>query len=457
MAGHVHFLDRTIPEEEKGHEYEQAIRLLLKHHPERVPYILDDLTALGLTINQVAHTNLGQADTELLIFVYQVYPSSAFATTRSRVYSLLREGDHSWQFATLSTWYADGWDYFAQIQAITDMNKDGQVEILIELIHVYAGGPGLKLHIFAWVEGQWQDRLAWNPAEGNGWDAYYGRYWREDLNQDKRQELVIDYFSGPPGGGNPTTMEIYQWDETTAIYTNTLSISIQACGYHAFAEAQRLRAAGDLRGAIPWYQEARRRWWVELEEPDSLCMNGPGRANQRDITQSYWWELTTLDEISGTNNVWSFASIEPIAVLEQISTTLSVTRTVEQTRLNLFTCHTPTCAPIGRFYLTAIYREDPGLICHTVLASEKEASTFYYAFWQKDEDTIRQIARWQCKTTNGPRKLSFTVTLEHICQREDIDFQLAKSRLITSDIRSYPQLFQLKERLAPLMDCSGGQ
>ncbi len=59
--------------------------------------------------------------------------------------------------------------------------------------------------------------------------------------------------------------------KSLGVYTDTLPIATQICGYHAFAEAGRLRQLGDEVGARPWYQEAVRRLDAELEDSRSSC------------------------------------------------------------------------------------------------------------------------------------------------------------------------------------------
>ena len=277
-----------------GKEYEQAIRLLMERHPERLPYILNDLIDMGLPIDWAKSTDLGIKNFEALLFTYQFSP--LFGEPKGQLYAFVRDHDQVWKFAPLPTWYDQGgmYQYGVTVQSIADINHDGRDEIVVELQHAYAGGWGLRLHVFTRQAGEWIDRLKWNPqGDPLSPDAYYGSFGIEDNNPGSAQ-IVVHYYTGAPGGGTPTTIDIYQWDGK--VYTNILPIKPQLCSYQAFAEAERRRALGDLKGAIPWYHVARQQ--NDTNSADSSCSSN-GWYTQADVESSYQLEADILKQLTG--------------------------------------------------------------------------------------------------------------------------------------------------------------
>ncbi len=272
MLGHMHdilYSYDLFAGEEIGQEYEEAVRLLLARHPERQQSLLHDLEELGLS---VVKPQLVQLDgQQVLLFGYSVY--LWFGETNGKILTLVQQPDGSWNFAPLPTHYIAGWTYRVRIETIADINGDGKSEVVAALGHSYADGPGLVLNVFARQEGQWVERMSWDVlghAEGDT-DAFYGQFWLEDMDGNDIQEFVVSYYLFPPGGGGDPLINIYQWDADRQLYVDTMPIVVQSCGYHAYAEAQRLRFAGDWEAALPWFAEAATRFEAELADKGSVC------------------------------------------------------------------------------------------------------------------------------------------------------------------------------------------
>lgn len=126
MLGHIHsyqvgwYWERSA--ELLGQEYEKAITLLLERHPERLPYIVNDLIGMGLPINWVQSTDLSIDGGEVLLFTYQFSPR--YGEPKGQTYTFVREPGHSWMFVPMPTRYAYGWQHGADAWAIADINAD---------------------------------------------------------------------------------------------------------------------------------------------------------------------------------------------------------------------------------------------------------------------------------------------------------------------------------------------
>ncbi len=463
MLGHVHSYQVGWHwgrlSESLGQEYEQAIELLMQRHPERLPYILNDLIDLGLPINWVQSADLGTENGTALLFTYQFSPP--YGESKGQAYAFVKEPNSPWVFTSIPTRYADGWQHNAWVHTIADINADGQIEIVVGATHVYAGGAGLWLHIFAWQDGVWVDRLSWNPLASTT-DAYYGQFWLEDLDEDGVQEIVVYYYTGPPGGGNPTTIDIYQWNQVT--YTNTLPIEIKICGYHAFAEAERRRALGDLEGAIAWYEEARRRWLAELDTPDSVCMRqGQGIASGKsEIAQSYRVQVSVLNQIAGTSSPWQSSTWEHVSTP---TNTLTATFHLDQEQIKLFRWDAFPWRIIGRFYLSTSYvQEWPSgehLFCQTTTGNRD-----FNDYDGDKQNDLREMTRWQCQITDKGDKVLLEQAgpdIETVCLWDGHRLVLSSSQIVTpstvltGSLDAYPQLLGIEQDLLRLLDCSGDE
>lgn len=242
-----------------GQEYEQAITLLLQRHPERLSTILDDLIELGLPLSQAVSAQIDGR--QVLFFAYNF--SSPFGEPKGQIYTLMQQPDGSWSFIALPTEYG-GLVHGARVQTIADINRDGQDEVVVRLEHAWASGTGLNVQVFSWLDGTWRNRI-------DGAGAFEGDYWLEDPDGDGVQEIVL---RSRLSGGGPFRPYIYffQWDTTADIYVDTLPVSTQVCGYHAYAEADRLRHGGNDAEADAWYQEAARRLRAEIAVAGSPCV-----------------------------------------------------------------------------------------------------------------------------------------------------------------------------------------
>jgi hypothetical protein len=479
MLGHVHSYQvgwhwgRSA--ELLGREYERAVALLLKRHPERLQYILDDLIELGLPINWVQATDRIIDNGEVLLFSYQF--SAPFGEPKGRIYGLVQESNHSWGFAPLPTRYAGGCQHSARVEIIEDVNADGRTEILVALEHVYAGGPGLWLNVFAWRDGGWTDRLSWNTLGRDLYwnppslDAYYGRFWLEDLNEDDVQEIVVGYPTGSPGGGNPTTVEVYQWDQAAEVYTNTRPIKVQVCGYHAFAEAERRRALGDLEGSIQWYEEARRRWRAELSTPNPVCLNyGTYDWGKREIAESYQIQLAVQHRMSSESgdgwglyirNINDEYQVE-MGEVSLITETGAITG-VEgwQMRVNLFQCDVEPCRAVGHFYPSTVYTRDRSSGDRVICTG---GTRHNYDDRNGDgSDDLRQVTHWNCQVRDAQDAVLLGQDgpyIETTCLWDGRRFALSDSQVLTPAIVltgtvGTSQLAGVVEDLAGLVDCSG--
>jgi hypothetical protein len=476
MLGHVHSyqVDWQRAPELLGQEYEQAIELLMQRHPERLPYVLNDLIDLGLPINWVQSGDLGMGDGEILLFTYQF----SYGEPKGQALAFVKEPDSPWVFASIPTQYADGWKHSVRLHTIADINADGQAEVVVHLHHAYAGGTGLCVQVFTWDEGIWTDRVSWRPlgrllyGSQPSPDAYYGESWLEDLDEDGIQEIVVSYVTGPPGGGNPSTVDIYQWDQATGMYTDTLPIKVQICGYHAFAEAERRRALGDLAGAISWYEEARRRWLAELDTPNSVCVRYPYPLT---IAQSYQIQIAVQRQMSDNadsggwgiyvNNLNDAYQVEAGETVVTERATLTGTLLVDQVQISLFQCDVEPCRIVGRFYPFTAYVQDwPSgnrLVCTTDSASHD------YEDYDRDGwIDLRLRASWQCQVMDEGDMVLFGQQgpdLETTCLWDGHRFALSGSPLITpstvltGSLDAYPQLLEIEQDLLRLLDCSGDE
>ncbi len=262
MLGNVHsclnYTDTGQPT--LGREYEQVLALLLQRHPERISTILDDLIDLGLPISQVVSAQVNGR--QVLFFAFQFSP--LHGEPNGRIYTLVQQPDDSWSFFPLPTRFSGNIRHGAQVQTIADINGDGQDEVVVRLDHAFADGTGLNVQVFSWREGAWHNQIGWAGA-------FEGDYWLEDPDGDGVQDIVL---RSRMSGGGPFRPFIYffQWDPSSGTYTDTLPVAPQICGYHAYAEADRLFHQDDKAGADTWYQEAAQRLRAELAVAGSPCL-----------------------------------------------------------------------------------------------------------------------------------------------------------------------------------------
>ncbi len=456
-----------------GQEYEQAINLLMKRHPARVPYILDDLMSMGLPIDWAKSTDLGMKDFESLLFRYQFSP--LYGEPKGQMYAFVREHNSPWKFTPLPTWYDQKgeYQYGVQIQSIADINGDGHDEIVVALEHAYAGGWGLRLQAFNWQDGKWIDRMEWNPHQPP--DAYYGSFGLENSDRRGVQQIVVHYYTGPPGGGNPTTLDIYQWDGT--VYTNTLPIVTQSCAYHAFAEAERRRRLGDLSGALQPYHLARRQGLSEFGVQNSPCQSDSWYT-PLDLELSYETEASLLVQLAGKQNYTMqdvcsyYTSSQPDHTQNIIeipqhtaiqSETLTETITYSPFHLNLTQCDSPSPRIVGKLNLPSWpYMKESSLgqvRCGQMFNPQAQAFVD-----QNQTSYLHQTLQWICDVDDANKKFILEVPspiINTICQWNGDRYVLSSGQILTSSIpiswsqTLYPQLAGVEQGLMNLADCSG--
>lgn len=443
--------------------YERAIALLMKRHPARINNILDDLIDLGLPIWQVQTTDSPKRDIEILLFSYH-----SFGDNTGHINALVREQNKPWQFKPVPIRYGkqDDWTYIAEINTVDDINGDGQDEIVVALHHQYAGGIGLKLHIFAWQDGDWVDRLVWNPL-GNykspsDPDAYYGEFWLEDADKDGAQEIVIEYFLGSPGGGAPPSIDVYQWDAKTRTFSNTAPVKSQGCGYAAFAEAERLRKQGQFNESFAWYREARQRWLNELARSASGCVHRDFAIGVDElIAQSYRIELGIESDarIIESKKVYLVSAVEE---LNKETRTVSETTSLKQIRTNYFLCDTPACRLISRWYNSTEVRQfwESGdvLICTT-------ANSGGFDRYPDGFNLDIQVYNWRCRGTDNSGRAWLEwekIDSVNVCVWDGSRFRRLGDRIIYPSTSNVAYFQETRDRLETffkvlpsLTDCSG--
>jgi len=480
MLGHLHsfqigwYLGRSP--KLLGQEYEQAVNLLMKHHPERMVYILDDLMGMGLPIDWAKSTDLGMKDFESLLFRYQFSP--LYGEPTGQMYAFVRERSQPWKFTPLPTWYdQEGeYQYGVQIQSIADINGEGHDEIVVALEHAYVGGWGLRLQIFNWEDGKWIDRMEWHPYQFP--DAYYGSFKIEESKRKGVQQIVVHYYTGPPGGGNPTTLDIYQWNGTA--YTNTLPIVTQTCAYHAFAEAERRRKLGDLSGALQQYHLARRRGLSEFEVQNSPCQ-ADSWYTPLDLELSYETEANLLAQLTGKQNysvqdVCSYYTLSSPDHSENIieipqhtaaqSETLTETLTYSPFRLNLTQCASSSPRIVGKLNLIPSWSYEKKDSLGDVFCGPMFNPQARVFADQNQPSYLRQTLQWNCDVDDANKKFILEVpspVIETICQWNGDRYVLSSGKILTSSIpiswsqTLYPQLAGVEQGLMNLADCSGDQ
>ncbi len=279
MSGHLDA--KTCPSPLCSQAYDEAINLLLQRHPDRLPFLLDDLVDMGMLISYLQSVRLNGDGPEALIFIHD---ADRF-WGENTLFTLLQQPGETWAVLPLRPQYGyTDWDYGSSVETIDDINDDGETELVLRLRHRYASAEGFCLAVFGWHDGAWQSRLDWDPrGRPEGGDATEPGYWMEDMNQDGTQEIVVYYEIGRHYSGKDT-VEIYQWDPSSATYTNTLPIAAPTCGYQTYAEAERHRTLGDWEGALPWYQEAAQLLQAE-QQAGSPCLVHLRSVDVRDLLE----------------------------------------------------------------------------------------------------------------------------------------------------------------------------
>ena len=458
-----------------GQEYEQAITLLLKHHPERLPYILNDLIDMGLPVDWVKSTDLGIKGFEALLFTYQFKP--LFGEPKGQLYAFVRDHNQPWKFAPLPTWYdSEGtYQYGVKVNSIADINHDGRDEILVALEHAYADGWGLRLHVFAWQDGEWADRMAWNPLSRlNAPDAFGGSFWLENSNRSGLDNIVVHYW--PTGGvGVPASADIYQWNGTT--YTDGLPIKTQMCGYHALAEAERRRTLGDYAGALPWYSEARTRWRAEMISKDSPCRRD-FQPNSLEIELSYNTELDlqrSLGKKYQADNACMYyasslrtdnQSLLDIPQETGIQTeTLTATLKLYQVRVNLTECSGQRTHVVGRFHLfDTMYSQTLKVGGEMDCSMDRLPIREFTSQKGNGLSDLRQVTQWRCSAYDSNYQSTFEQngpTIETTCLWDGTRYALSSNQVIspsvviTGSLANNPPLIGIDQTLMNLVDCSG--
>lgn len=443
-----------------GEQYERLIELLMRRHPERVSTILDDLLELGLPISQVKYAEMDQ-DTQALFFAYQFSPPSG--EPKGEIYTLVREKSRPWRFLPLPTHYDKGGQAGALVTTISDLNNDGQLEILVELEHAYAGGYGLVLNLFAWENEQWVERMDWKSIRQ---DAYYGEFWLEDLDKNGIQEILVSYFIDSPMSGNPRTVEVYQWSTENNTYLNTLPIQTQPCGYYTWAEAERLYTKEDFQTALHWYQETRRRWLEEKADTDKRCVREVG-PDDFYIHWTFLRQKAAETEQIGANPFLGSQLWDTYPALEQVdfASTDSITSTVITTirYANIYTCDVPDCRIIARYFLDISYWEK--FPAQKILHCQTHESKSDFGYNVKyDAEFVIQLSRWNCAMTDQTtgQRLEWTdLQIVNVCAWDGKQYVQKEYRVIAPFLKSgtnydaHRQLEAMPEKLAAMVDCSG--
>ena len=408
-------------------DYEQAIRHILQKHPERIPFILDDLVDMGISITQVKDTTLLDSNTEVLFFSFQFLVEFE-GLGRSQVFSLVREKGNYWKLLPLPIHPDTDADYSnVQVVEIGDINSDGETEVIVS---TDAYRTGMQLYVYVFQGGSWRNIFSDNYDDGRN-----GSFWIEDLNHSGLYEIVI-YFADGVGTGAPSSVEIFQSDKESGTYTSTLSIKTQVCGYHAFAEAERLRKAGQLANAIPWYETARERWTQELKTPNPTCVRDELGNIEFEILPSFARQLAVQDEITGTRSlltdIYGLADFIGVKESKKIDDKDSKSQTTIEQEM-LYICDTPACRVIARYFMTAtttqVFSTGQLLVCKT---SRKVDDDGYAQV--TDKKLLIQVSEWSCEFSEDASS-STTTTIElvqvvNVCGWDGHRFKTTGNRVI---------------------------
>jgi len=302
-------------------EYERAMRLLLREHPERRTYFIDDLVDLGIPIDWAQSTDLGYTDLEVLLFTYNTWN---IGHGPGRLFALMHVGSEPWTLTQLladflvvhrpyGTPYDRDANFAVEVLAIDDLDADSEEEVVVMLRYLYFGGtwgsPPLvaaRWQVLGWRQGHW-DNLIDLHASGEllqDEQGLPGELWIDDANGDGFDELVMQYPLGAlnePLSKGRRGIDIYQWDGHT--FTDTLPITFGNCAYQALAEVQRLHGLQDWRGMLLWLHEFRQRARAEIAWPGSPCaahFQGKSSAwSVWDTSRSYALEIAALEQLLG--------------------------------------------------------------------------------------------------------------------------------------------------------------
>ncbi len=450
-------------------DFLQATRHLFKRHPERIPYIVNDLIDLGMEIIQVKHIEASARDPEVLLFAFQFRNSRGWPT--DQIFTLVNPLGSEWTIVPLAIVPDAHGDYSeTKLGPIGDINADGQTEVTVEQNTQFADRSESQFSVWVLRRGAWIDLLstAWGNGEGDpsrkGW-WIDGDLWLEDLDHDGVQEIVV-YSSYGAWAAFLTEATVYQWDPQKQLYTNEAPVRPQVCGYHAFAEATRRRALADLAGAVPWYEEARRRWLNESRLPNSICLKHR-LPDEGEINRSFIAQMQVQAELSGTNSILDgFYSFYPV-LRDSVSTVMrtdSNTITTKVEWANVYLCDTPACRVVVRDSLNASYSEDWAsghrVQCYSTGSDNTEAWAPEY--WHVDPpNTYIAVSDWHCEITDKDNQQLFKrdqMKLINACTWDGRRYRLDNSRIIGPYI--YPgsyldEIDKAYDALPGLVDCSG--
>lgn len=446
--------DPILPANIRWHEYDRAIQLLIARHPERIPYILDDLIDMGMQIEQIEYTDAGVAG-EVLLFTVKTSGWVLFGSLDSFVYSLVHLPNKAWKFQPIDVPHDNfRGDYSTiKIHTLGDINNDIQIEVVVEKHLTYASHKDLLVNVHTLSDGMWSQISSMGPY-------YDGQsFWVEDPDGNKISDIVIYYLSSP--GEFYPRIAIWQWDPNGRTYTDKLPIMTQVCGYHAFAEAERRFASKDFEGAIPWYRETRRRWLDEAKSPNEICKRGP-EPDPINIGYAFLKEI----ESQGRHDMILtpyLLSGELILRDDSLSTTQTITSTttISQTRANIYQCNTPECNIVARHFIQVKYdetwRSGERAVCST--------GNGYWDIWRlqaKIQEPYILVSHWSCDFTSNSIGRSIRVgdvEVIDVCAWDGKRFKLSGSRIIPRDWQAPSGIDYMiesaQEILPRLVDCSG--
>jgi hypothetical protein len=462
MLGNAHSSQYDRSPKILGHEYELAINLMLRRHPERLPEILNDLIDMGLPIADVKYIPLDHSGTRALLFTLHFLCFNGITSTR--IYSLVGTSDGSWKFAALPTQYPNKeFHYMLELVTTDDINSDGLADITTESVYLYTDGIGFGLQAFNWEDGKWHDRMDWIAV---GWrEAWNGNFWFEDLNDDNIQEIVVSYMDAP--GTFFPIIEVYQWDVKNRIYSNALPINTQVCGYHAFAEAERRRHAIDLVGAIAFYEKAHALWQSEMAKSSIPCQNFEPSEHDLSYIAEIQNELEdAVTDKNALNATFKFHDYTPLyKYIYDEATTKTGTIIQQIERENIFQCGILPCRVVGKVYQSISYSvRTPGVEYFDCRTSRYNNDTLPAQVQYKSQWKLKQIIHWECEVSD---KNIYTVfrqdgpDIQTICTWNGSRFVLSSSQIVKpaeitrGDLKDYPTLLQVFQISTQLADCSG--
>lgn len=462
MLGNAHSARFGRSPKVLGHEYELAINLMLRRHPERLPEILNDLIDMGLPITNVKYISLDHSGTWALLFTLHFQCFNGISVTR--IYSLVGTTDGSWKFAVLPTQYPkEELDYQLELISTDDINGDGFADIVTQSLWRYADGLGFGLQVFNWENGNWVDRMNWTAAaRGDAWD---GGFWFEDLDDDKVQDIVVSYMDDP--GTFRPIIEIYQWDAKNRIYSTALPIKTQVCGYQAFAEAERRRYTLDLTGAIAFYERARTLWQDEKQNPAMPCQQFKSSEHDLSIVAEIQGELedAVADKNASSKN-FKFHQYTPLHKYSYNESKTSAETIIQQVeRENIFLCDSTPCRLIGKVYQNISYSletpEREYFVCRT---SRYYGDTQPAQVQYKSQLILNQVLHWECEVLDKDINTVFRQKgpdIQTICTWNGSRFVLSSSQIVKpaeitqGSLKDYPTLLQVFQISTQLANCSG--